>query len=167
MDSLIKQLLDILSEEEKIYGALLELSENKKEALSGEDLGAINEIVKEEQALIATVQAREKARVKCTIAISQLSPVRNVSLGTISGLIPDNERGRYDRLCASLPQTLSSLHDQNEINRKLLETRLSYVHFVMDAMDPQSMTGTIYGAQGATEEPQIRSAKSNLYDQTV
>lgn len=165
MKSLFKQLLDILTEEKEIYAALLGLSKEKKEAIVGSALESINRIVRDEQVLVAKIQDREKARMKCVMALSQLSGKPGASLQDFAGLAQDSaERAQLDRLQESLPELISELQGLNDINRGLIESRLQYVQFVMDSMTPGS-GAQIYGAQGEDSKP--GRSRPNLYDQKV
>ncbi len=165
MESLFKQLLDILTEEKEIYKALLELSGKKKEAIVSSALESINRIVRDEQALVARIQDRERARAKCVMALCQLSGKKDASLQSFAYLASTQEdRDRLDELQGTLPELIAQLRALNEINRQLIESRLKYVQFVMDSMTPGSGSAT-YGAQGEDGRPD--RPRLNLYDQKV
>lgn len=165
MESLFKQLLDILTEEREIYAALLELSGGKKEAIVSSALESINKIVRDEQVLVARIQDRERARAKCVIALAELSGEKDASLQTFAYLASaPEEKERLDELQLTLPALIERLRAVNEINRRLIESRLKYVQFVMDSMTPGAGAAT-YGAQGEDGRPE--RPRPNLYDQKV
>lgn len=165
MESLFRQLLDILTEEKEIYAALLGLSEKKKEAIVGSALESINKIVRDEQVLVARIQDRERARSKCVMALAELSGLKDASLQSFSHLASSPEElARLEELQRVLPVLIEQLRAVNEVNRQLIESRLKYVQFVMDTMTPGG-GGATYGAQG--EDGRQDRPRPNLYDQKV
>ena len=165
MESLFRQLLDILSEEKEAYMALIELSAEKKEAIVGSAFESLDRIIREEQALIAKIQDRERARSKCVMALAQLSGGNDANLQAFSGLAStQEEKVRLEALQSALPQIIEQLRSLNDINRKLIESRLKYVRFVIDSVSPDSGAAA-YGAHGDDES--INKPRLNLYDRKV
>ena len=163
MESLLERLLDILYEEKKLYGGLLELSTEKKEAIIGNDLEALGRIVREEQVAVAKIQDRERARVRCASDLERQTGEKNASLQSFAHLATaPRDQAKFAELQASLPGLISQLRALNETNRQLVEQKLKYVQFVMDSLT-QNADPASYGAGG--EDNASDAPKTSLYDQ--
>ncbi len=159
-----EKLLTVLLAESDIYTQLLALSKDKKEAVLNNDLDQINRVVREEQALVARLSDKERLRLASVRELTAKLGDPEATLMSFAALGTPQQQARLDDLQIALRGVLSELQAANEVNKRLIDTRLDYIRFVVDSMSEGGGAG-VYGALG--EGPSHSGQRTNLYDQKV
>ncbi|MEG1458718.1 MAG: flagellar protein FlgN [Acetivibrio sp.] len=136
MASLIEELITTLEEENRIYQALIPISENKTNIIINNDLIALNQITEEEQSLITVINGLENKRQEVI-----------VNIGTVMNQNPDTldlkmmvklldkqpeEQKKISQIHDELRKTIERLMELNFQNQSLLEQSLELVEFNMN-----------------------------------
>ena len=149
MTEIISRLITALGEQRDIYIKLYQLSLQKREAIESQDLDKLNLIVKDEQPLLIQLNESERGRVKI---LGELAPSLNksaekISLQDITEVCPTSFVAPLKRIHVELSNALTSQVSLNDVNRKLIESRLEYISFMMDSTSNEfnnayNLTGT-------------------------
>ncbi len=157
------QLVKCLNTQKFLYGELLKLSEEKRQAIVKNDINALNEIVDKEKELIAQLSAIENFRLKCSEKINKDLGLSGDS--TLADVIQKAE-GTADvleGLLKELSGVIKKLKGVNEVNNGLINMQLDYIDCVKGAF---FTTGTNnYGNDGKNAQEQNQSV--NLFDRMV
>ena len=135
MTEIISRLITALSEQRDIYIKLYGLSLQKRDAIEGQDLEKLNQIVKDEQPLLILLNDSERVRIRILgeITPSLGVPAEKISLQNIIDVCPPSFIAPLKRIYVELSNALKSQVNINEVNRKLIESRLEYINFMMDS----------------------------------
>jgi hypothetical protein len=127
-------LITALSEQRDIYIKLYGLSLQKRDAIEAQDLDRLNQIVKDEQPLLIQLSESERGRVKILgeFAPALKMPAEKISLQSIIEICPPSFVVPLKRIHIELSNALKSQMALNDVNRKLIESRLEYISFMMD-----------------------------------
>jgi flagellar biosynthesis/type III secretory pathway chaperone len=149
-----KRLADILSEEKAVYTELLELSEEKRAAVFDRDVQRLDAVVRREQSAVTELSHWEKQRLMCMDApgndqlIQGQGPSDAPTLLFFADKAPAGERARLLQLHEELSGLLRELSKRNAENKNLIESRLEYVQFAVDALTAEQtagLSGSVYG----------------------
>jgi flagellar biosynthesis/type III secretory pathway chaperone len=137
-----KRLADVLSEEKAVYTELLKLSEEKREAVFERDVQRLDAIVRREQSAVTDLTHWEKQRLACMDAhTSSDAP----TLLFFADIAPPEDGARLRKLHGELSVLLREVSKRNAENKALIETRLEYVQFAVDALTAEQTAG-LYGS---------------------
>lgn len=131
MASLIKELIETLTEQNNIYQSLLDVASKKKVAIIENKIPNLQEFVKEENVLIGRNQRLDKKRIEIFKDISMvLGKNDELSLKDIISCMKGQEGEKEliairENMLEILPK-LKSLNDQNQ---ELLTISMDYVDF--------------------------------------
>lgn len=131
MASLIKELIETLTEQNNIYQSLLDVASKKKVAIIGNKIPNLQDFVKEENVLIGRNQRLDKKRIEIFKDISMvLGKNDELSLKDIISCMKGQEGEKEliairENMLEILPK-LKSLNDQNQ---ELLTISMDYVDF--------------------------------------
>lgn len=166
MNELIAKFAQIMDEECALYEELLQLSREKQEAVTEQSLSKLDHIVREEQMRLAKQQGLEKRRVACVSELSKLTgqPVGDITMLTFAEAAPPEQKGNLRALAEKLSDTLNHLKKNNDINSRMLESRLEYIQCMLSSASAMQESG-VYTPKG-TESPQAGKA-AKLYDKKV
>lgn len=165
LEDLILRFTGILSEEKDVHAELLELSKQKKEAILNNSVSELDKIVSREQALVSRVTQWEKARQRCVDELSVRTGrlASQIDFRSFCDAASPNLRGRLEELHTQMRQQLEELRKVNDINKKMIESRLDYVNFAIDAMTGGGSQA--YGSTGS-DAPKPKQS-SRIYDKKV
>jgi flagellar biosynthesis/type III secretory pathway chaperone len=164
-----KRLADILSEVKAVYTELLELSEEKREAVFERDVQRLDAVVRQEQAAVTNLNHWEKQRLVCMDAPGNDQLVRGQSPSDAPTLLffadnaPDGERERLHTLHGELSGLLRELTKRNAENKALIESRLEYVQFAVDALTAEQTAG-LYGSGYGRTPPESGMERKTIMD---
>jgi flagellar biosynthesis/type III secretory pathway chaperone len=142
-----KHLADILSEEKAVYTELLKLSEEKRLAVFERDVQRLDAVVRREQSAIIDLNHWEKQRLVCMDAPNNDRLARGQGPSDAPTLLffadkaPPPERERLLALHEELSGLLRELSKRNAENKALIESRLEYVQFAVDALTAEQTAG--------------------------
>lgn len=131
MASLIKELIDTLTEQNNIYQSLLDIASKKKVNIIENNILSLQEFIKEENLLIGRNQRLDRKRIEIFKDISMVLGKNNdLSLKEIIESIKGQEGEKElidirEKLLDILPK-LKSLNDQNQ---ELIKISMDYIDF--------------------------------------
>lgn len=120
-------LKQILEAQRATYQRMLDMEEEKSEALIKGDTGALTKIMSGQQALMVQAKGLEDKRiVLCS----------GMEFKTLKALVESSPECReaLEPVFQALAQTVTALKKKNTRNRKLLETRLSTLRFMNERL---------------------------------
>ncbi len=150
--------------EKAVYEEVVSLSAKKSEAIAGGQIDILNEIVRDEQTCLVKIHDLERRREAISGKFSELcgKPAKEITMRDIIEVAPESGRGALQALHAELSDVLSRQSELNDINRRLIESKLEYINFSLDVMTSNGNTGT-YSQAGS--ESASRRQKVNIIDQ--
>ena len=135
MDRAISNLITILGLQRDIYTNLYELSKKKREAIEKQDVNELDKIVKDEQPLLfmLTENERERKNVMAELSKKMDIPADDITLQAVVDICPAAFLGALKRVRTELTNIIKEQVSINELNRRLLESRLEYISFMLDS----------------------------------
>jgi len=120
-------LKQILEAQRATYQKMLDMEEEKSEALIKGDTGALTKVMSAQQALMVQAKGLEDRR----IALCS-----GMEFKTLKALVESGPECReaLEPVFQALAQTVTALKRKNTRNRKLLETRLSTIRFMNERL---------------------------------
>ncbi|MCL2002597.1 MAG: flagellar protein FlgN [Oscillospiraceae bacterium] len=156
-----KRLISVLSEEKAIYEELLACSDEKRNAVYEGQLERLDAVVRKEQAAAARLEHWEKQRLACMDAPEGSSD--SPTLLFFATLAPGGEGEALRALHGELSELLRDLQAKNAENKVLLESRLDYAKFAIDALHTEQ-SGGLYGSRYGSEPPGSGLEERRLFD---
>lgn len=159
---LVKQLTDVLNQENEIYDMLSKISSNKTNIIVGGKVNELENIVKLEQALVMKISKFEAEREKIVDKLCTLLGKRPEEV-TISGLVVLLGQNESDKLKACQEKMLdkiNNLKNANDLNSKLIKNSLEYIDFSINMMTSIDSVTNSYGSSGLAGA----TKKRNLFD---
>ncbi|MEH7887035.1 flagellar protein FlgN [Bacillus sp. JJ1609] len=123
----INQLIESMAKLLKLHKSLLELALRKTGILEAEDVAALSELLKEEQAHILAIEKIEAER------------SRNAGKRMLNELLekmPDPERATLAEISQELKEVITRIQVQNELNQGLITQSLKFISFSMSLITP-------------------------------
>ncbi|MGV2939769.1 flagellar protein FlgN [Mesobacillus sp. LC4] len=111
----------------KLHKSLLELSLKKTGILETEDIQALTQLLKEEQAHILAI---EKIEVERRRAASD----RNLS--DLLEEMPEPHKGILEGISKELRDVITKIQEQNDLNTSLISQSLKFISFSMSIVEP-------------------------------
>lgn len=161
----VEQLIEILNREYEGYAEYSKLAEEKQKVILAGDVKALDGIVEQEQEWIVTMGKMEQIR---KVIIGNILLENNVerveNITELSEYIPEPQRTELLKIRDDLGKLLEKIQDINELNGKLIQQNLDYIHFHINILTgAESGTGT-YGNKADGKDVQ---QKRNLFDAKV
>ncbi|MCX7746381.1 MAG: flagellar protein FlgN [Clostridia bacterium] len=147
MDTMIHELIQILSNESKIYEDILNISKNKTSIIVEGKVNELEKIVKLEQSLVLQIAKLESQRETLIYKISKAMGVKPGEL-TISELIKKVGREYAEKLKftqETLAKTIKEIGTNNEVNSKLIKNSLEYINFSLNIVANVGNSDNNYG----------------------
>lgn len=123
----INQLIESMAKLLKLHKSLLELALRKTGILEAEDVPALTELLKGEQAHILAIEKVEAER-------SRIAGKRTLSELLVE--IPDHERVALAEISQELKEVIVGIQKQNELNQGLITQSLKFISFSMSLVTP-------------------------------
>ncbi|GHV07845.1 hypothetical protein FACS1894217_09350 [Clostridia bacterium] len=154
MNNEIIALIDVLEAQRDIYRGLITLSEQKKEAILAGKVNQLDRLVKDEQEPLTRLRELERRRKSELekLAARLKIPAADIKLHDVLAVAPANIKNRLQTVQEELTTALKSQMTINEVVKKLLESRLEYISFMMD-MNTGDYTNS-YNAEAGENRPQ-------------
>lgn len=111
----------------------------KEEAVKKNDIPTLNELLKEESALIQQLRKLENTRQHVVHAWMQEKGFvkEDVTFEQLLKFFPEEHKEELQQWKERLVSEITKLKDQNELNQQLIEDSLRFVNMSLDAMQPQ------------------------------
>ncbi|MGG3738355.1 flagellar protein FlgN [Aeribacillus pallidus] len=135
----ITNIVENLQDLYELHNQLLELGIQKTEVIKKGQSDQLQEMMKHEQALLATIQKKENERQQLVQAFFHQHGVLDKEQ-TISNCLPfcrEEERTRLSEKQQQLLQVIEQLKERNELNQQLLYQSLQYVNISLHLLRPQ------------------------------
>ena len=160
----IRELIEILKEENEIYNSILELANQKTAMISEENIAEIDSISKQEEQYIKDAKLVEYRREDQILKIEKTLAVQNKlsteKIKDISSLLKYIEdpglKEELSQTQKDFTATLTELKKINLINNTLIKDALEYISLNMNLITGASTEGT-YGKTSENIEPQTRN----------
>ncbi|MCL1808102.1 MAG: flagellar protein FlgN [Oscillospiraceae bacterium] len=157
-----KQLINVLTEIKAVYTELLALTEETRTAVFDKDIDRLDAVVRREQEAAVRLEHWEKRRLAC-MAVPEGSPDPPTLL-FFAGQAPEEEGLRLRSLHDELDGLIQNLLLKNKENKKLVESKLDYVRFALDALQAEQTAG-LYGSMYGSAPPDGGLIQKTVFDQ--
>lgn len=159
---LVRQLVNILNQENEIYDTLSKISNNKKELIISGKVNELENIVKIEQSLVIKIAKMEDQRENI---VGQLCGMlgqkpEDVTISWLTTKLGENEATQLKACQERMLKNINALKDNNELNSKLIKNSLEYIDFSINMMTSIDTVSNNYGSNGHSGD----SKKRNLFD---
>lgn len=111
----------------KLHKSLLELSLKKTRILETEDIQALTQLLKEEQAHILAIEKSEAERRRAA---------SDRKLNELLKEMPEPHKGILEEISQELRGVISKIQEQNELNTSLITQSLKFISFSMSIVEP-------------------------------
>ncbi|MCL1821065.1 MAG: flagellar protein FlgN [Oscillospiraceae bacterium] len=127
-------LITVLGLQRDIYTKLHELSVEKREAIEKQDIKTLERVTKDEQPLMFMLTENERERKSMMAVFSEKLniPADEVTIQDIVGICPQSFVAALKRTQVELTNIVQEQISINNINSKLIESRLEYISFMLD-----------------------------------
>ncbi len=130
-------MIDLMQKLLTFHRGLLQLAEQKTEAIKKSDISTLQQMMTKEQKYVMAIRQLESERMSL---LSHMSEERTVS--RYAEQLEEKERTKLLQLANELRDTIARLKAQNELNMQLLQQSLQFIHFTLDLMIPNEQDVT-------------------------
>ncbi len=151
INGLINDLIAIFNEEKKLYTDLYTLSDAKQKAIRAGDTVSLNKIIKDESGLIASIVRADGNRAAVAgkiAAMINVSPAE-ITVTHIAEHADSRQKAQLNVLKKELTRLATAQEIINDINRKLIETNLDYVEYMINIVSGATTLTNNYGKTGS------------------
>ncbi|MDI4650347.1 flagellar protein FlgN [Cohnella hashimotonis] len=138
MESAFEAILEPLHGLADIYGQLIGLSMDKREAVLANRVDVVAAVTNKEARLLPQVgelEAKRTAAVQSYLTGLGLGGAKNIRMEQLIRLIPNAEAKRaLDAVTVRLTQATDELRQLNEFNQQMIRTHLEYIHYSIDVI---------------------------------
>ncbi|MED0686251.1 flagellar protein FlgN [Anoxybacillus ayderensis] len=131
-------MIDLMEKLLTFHRGLLQLAEQKTEAIKKSDIYALQQMMAKEQKYVMAIRQLESERMSL---LSHL-PEEEQTVRRYAEQLEETERTKLLRLAGDLSETIARLKEQNELNMQLLQQSLQFIHFTLDLMIPNEQDVT-------------------------
>ncbi|MEJ6950163.1 flagellar protein FlgN [Natronospora cellulosivora (SeqCode)] len=145
-ESSYKALLEVLKEEEKLYSKLLELANEKKEAIVANDIDNLSKLLQDDNEIISLLNQLDQERFELIKSICENKGVekQDPSFKELIKLIPEPWQEPLSASRNKLLALIDELHEQNEQNKFLINEAIKLnnasVNMFLKAVEPENTT---------------------------
>lgn len=126
---------------EKVHKGLLELAKQKTEFVKAGDMKALDELIKQEQAHVATIETLEQQRQVMVTEYLRAKGFALTDTPTVADVIEAAKGDAMQQPLILIRERLMALLDelrkQNDLNQKMVFNSLQMVNLTLEAMRPQ------------------------------
>ncbi len=162
----IDKFCEILNEQLSLHEKLLSLSQEKKTILIKGSLPDLERIIKEEHKLIQEVKYLERDRLAMVKQLAEALKISadRITISFLTEVMQDEaSKERLQRIKGNLEEVVKELTEVNQLNAKLLEQSLEYIHATMDAITADPEEDLLYShpvKQGVKKGRSVFDAKT-------
>jgi flagellar biosynthesis/type III secretory pathway chaperone len=142
----------------KLHKSLYELAQKKTDIVKNNDIDALNQLLKDEQAHLAAINNLEKDRQKNAAALVPWTekPTIEDCLNVVDGVSIE----ALNRLRTELLDVISQIQQRNDLNQQMIYQSLQFVNLSLSLVAPQPEEIN-YGPQaGQTNQPGLMNLKA-------
>lgn len=162
----LEAILTNMDQLEKLHRSLLRIANDKTNRIKQNDISALDQLLKDEQAHLAAILQTESAREQAVIRFFT-EQGRPVPLHpSISDVLELTEEPDHTRLKEAKDRLLQAIHElkwQNDLNQKLTYQSLQFVNLSLDMVRPRtdSVNYSKKEIQGNAKTPDLTSFDSH------
>lgn len=131
-------MIDLMQKLLTFHRGLLQLAEQKTEAIKKSDIGTLQQMMTKEQKYVMAIRQLESERMSLLSHI----PEEERTVSRYAEQLEEKERTKLLQLANELSETIARLKEQNELNMQLLQQSLQFIHFTLDLMIPNEQDVT-------------------------
>ena len=167
MQQMMERFCESLTAEREVHKELLSLSVRKRDAITSNDVPSLDRIVKNEELLLSRLSHWEKKRRDCVHDLAGQSgrPEREIVLQDFFNLCDEQQKERLSGLHSDLKTLLEKQIAINEINKRLIESRLEYINFSIETAAGSGQAP--YQTYGGGKENAKPARKTSFIDQRI
>ena len=144
MASLMEELMETLTKEEKLYSELIPIEEEKTRAIVSNDLEKMQSITDTEREMVDKTTALEAKREEIAVNIATVlgKNPKTITLEEIEDSLQKQpeDRKKLQLIHDKLRKTVDRLRSVNDQNKELLQESMDMVEFNMNVMRSAQMT---------------------------
>lgn len=126
---------------ERMHKSLLELAFKKTELIKTNNMEALNQMLKDEQAHVAAIDKLEQQRQKTVTEYLGAKGFAPADIMTVADVIKvadnDADKQKLEKIRNQLLLIIADLRKQNDLNQKLVFQSLQFVNMTLDMLRPQ------------------------------
>ena len=167
MEYIVSRFMDVMMSQKEIHHRLGDLSGQKQGVIANNEVAALDAIVRQEQRELAALSSLEKRRRQLMEELSRHTkkPAKDILLTDFLLVATPEQKERLESLAHEISSLLSEQLRLNDINQRLIDSRLDYVHFALDMLTDDEDPSQHYAVQGAAVGATQR--KSSIIDQKI
>ncbi len=168
MQNMVAPLCEVLSAEVDAHQELYVLSQSKKEAIIHNNISELDDIVKREQLHLTQVQDCERKRRAAVLALAvRLNrPAETITVVDFIEAATPAEAEQLSQTNEKLAGLLLRQKEINELNRRLIESRLEFINYTLSTVAQQDDPSQIYGKPNRGQDGG-KVTKLNMIDRKV
>lgn len=161
----IEQLKNTLIQENDLYGQVLKLEMEKTNIIRKGKVKELELITKKEQQFITSMGTFERIRRSIFTNTAELLGVEELNgLSEILLYMEDEAMiNEIDELRNEILKKIDEIKEVNQLNEKLMEQHLDYIHYNIELMTNQAHNDHSYGNSNQRKDKN----KSNLFDARI
>jgi flagellar biosynthesis/type III secretory pathway chaperone len=149
---MIDKVTALLRELSGVYEQLYDLSQQKQQSIIANDSGRVNEIVKDEWALVNKASDLEKKRNELVELHFGKGDGTQVTLDDVLSKAAAAEKEALKAEAGRLRDILEKQKKINQENQALIDLHLEYVDYMVNTVLKEPQISNIYGNSGTVEE---------------
>lgn len=152
MNSLWKDFVVTMEQTVELCQGLLQLGENKKEALKSRNVAELAVITKQEEYLVLQLGkiGRQRKNIVKEIGDRTCQPPETFTMEKLLQAMDDETAQRFSMARTALEKVSKDLAKLNNLNQKLITQNLAYVEISLNLIAESRATGPVYAPQGRT-----------------
>ncbi|WOD63667.1 flagellar protein FlgN [Niallia taxi] len=127
-------LIEVLEELVNSHAKLYEVAKNKTEIIKKGDIESLQQVMKDEQAQVMSIQKLEAARMEVCRKI--VKTVHNPTISDCLELLQPADAKRAEEIADKLRSIISELKDANTLNQQLLRQSMQFVNVSLSLLKP-------------------------------
>lgn len=159
---LVKNLIDILNKESKIYEGILKLSKEKTDVIVKGKVTELEGITRAEQSMILQLGKLEEERETIVGELAGQLGVKpeDITVSELEKVLPKEQSRELKECSSKMTGLINNLRDTNGMNSKLIKNSLDYIDFSVNVLSNAGSSGDIYGKSGQSND----TKKRNFFD---
>lgn len=144
----MEKLIETLEGQLALYREMLDLSREKKDIIIAGDVGKLNEIVDQEKGLLIQADALEHSRTRITSEIGQKLDIDGPTLDDLIAHSQPPQAIALRELKFAFEDVFGELKRLNATNKKLIDTNIEYIDFMMNLASTAGEVNNLYEHSG-------------------
>jgi flagellar biosynthesis/type III secretory pathway chaperone len=146
----IDNLMKVLEYENKLYGQLYSIAENKTGVVVKGEVENLQALVGKEQKLAAELNKLQDVREQILEQVAKAigRDPRQLTLSELAAQLPGEQAERLGKTRDKLRETIGKLTAKNDLNQQLIQNALEYVDFSLNLLTQPAPQIPQYGRKG-------------------